>query len=68
MELMDILIKMLVLLGIHFSRYLGMTMFSFQKHVLTTLFCAITMILYLLAIFNDKKIKIEINTYKIKKK
>ena len=34
-----------------------MTIFSFPKHILTTIFCAITMILYPLVIFNNKKIK-----------
>ena len=53
-----ILAPMLVLLGVHFGRYLGMTVFSFPKHIFTTLFCSITMILYPLVIFNDKKIKI----------
>ena len=53
-----ILAPVLVFLGFHFSRYLGMTMFSFPKHLLTTLFCAGTMILYPLAIFKNKKIKI----------
>ena len=53
-----ILAPMLVLLGYHFGQYLEMTIFSFPKHILTTMFCAITMILYLLVIFKDKVIKI----------
>lgn len=53
-----ILAPMLVLLGYHFGQYLEMTIFSFSKHILTTMFCAITMILYLLVIFKDKVIKI----------
>lgn len=53
-----ILAPILAFLGYHFGQYLGMTMFSFPKHILTTLFCAITMILYPLVIFNDKKIRL----------
>ena len=52
-----ILAPMLVFLGYHFGQYLEMTIFSFPKHILTTIFCAITMILYPLVIFNNKKIK-----------
>lgn len=53
-----ILAPILAFLGYHFGQYLGMTMFSFPKHILTTLFCAITIILYPLVIFNDKKIRL----------
>lgn len=53
-----ILTPILVFLGYHFSQYLGMTIFAFPRHLLTTVFCAITMILYPVVIFNNKKIKI----------
>ena len=53
-----ILAPILTLLGYHFGQYLELTIFSFPKHILTTLFCAITMILYPLVIFEDRKIKI----------
>ena len=53
-----ILIPILALLGEHFGRYLATTFFTFPKHLLTTIFCAVTMIAYPLVIFKDKKIKI----------
>ena len=53
-----ILVPIMVLLGYHFNQYLEMTMFSFPRHFLTVLFCVITMFLYPLVIFKDKKIKI----------
>ena len=53
-----ILTPILVLLGYHFGQYLGTTMFTFPKHILTVIFCVVTMIIYPLAIFKDKKIKI----------
>ena len=55
---LPILTPMLVLLGYHFGQYLEMTIFSFPRHMLTTMFCGITMILYPLAIFRNRKIKI----------
>ena len=53
-----ILFPMLALLGEEFARYLAATMFSFPRHLLTTLFCLGTLILYPVVIFKDKKIKI----------
>ena len=53
-----ILAPILILLGVHFGQYLNITMFSFPKHILTTLFCAITILLYPMIIFNNKKTKI----------
>ena len=53
-----ILIPILVLLGIQYSTYLSETMFSFPRHLLTTIFCIITLIMYPLAIFDNKIIKI----------
>ena len=53
-----ILVPMLVSLGVHFSQYFGMTIFSFPKHILTTLFCAVTMFFYPIVIFKNKKIKV----------
>ena len=53
-----ILVPVLLLLGYHFRGYLGTMMYSFPKHILTTAFCAITIILYPLVIFKDKKLRI----------
>ena len=53
-----ILAPILVLLGEHYSTYLSKTMFSFPYHLLTTIFCLVTLIIYPIAIFNNKKNKI----------
>ena len=53
-----ILIPILILLGYHLSSYLSETLFSFPRHLLTTIFCIITLIIYPLFIFKNKKIKL----------
>ncbi|MBR1417089.1 MAG: hypothetical protein IJ572_04655 [Bacilli bacterium] len=53
-----ILTPILLLLGEEFGGYLSKTMFSFPRHLLTTIFCIITLIVYPLAIFKNKKIKL----------
>jgi len=53
-----ILIPMLLLTGKMCAGYLSDTMFSFPRHLLTTIFCMAALIIYPLAIFNNKKIKI----------
>ncbi len=53
-----ILTPILILLGTQFSAYLSKTMFSFPRHLLTTLFCIITLIIYPLCIFKNKINKI----------
>lgn len=53
-----ILTPILLLLGEQFAGYLSETMFSFPRHLLTTMFCIITLIVYPLGIFKDKKIRI----------
>ena len=53
-----ILAPILVLLGEHYSTYLSKTMFSFPYHLLTTIFCLVTLIIYPIAIFNNKKNKV----------
>lgn len=53
-----ILTPILLLLGKQFAGYLSETMFSFPRHLLTTMFCIITLIVYPLGIFKDKKIRI----------
>ena len=52
-----ILTPMLMLLGVHYNQYLSMTIFSFPRHILTTIFCIATLLIYPLYIFKNKKIK-----------
>lgn len=53
-----ILTPILIMLGEELGRYISSTMFSFPRHLLTTIFCIATLIIYPLAIFDNKKIKI----------
>ena len=53
-----ILTPILMLLGEEFGGYLSKTMFSFPRHLLTTIFCLVTLVIYPLVIFKNKKIKI----------
>ena len=53
-----ILIPMLLLTGEECDGYFSKTMFSFPRHLLTTIFCISALIIYPLAIFKNKKIKI----------
>ena len=52
-----ILTPMLIFLGIHYSGFLGETIYYFPYHLLSTLFCIVTLLLYPICIFNDKKVK-----------
>lgn len=52
-----ILAPMLVFLGWHYSSFLSYTITYFPYRILSTVFCAVTMILYPLYIFHDKKIR-----------
>ena len=53
-----ILIPMLLFLGMHYRRFLGETLYYFPHHLLSTLFCIVTMIIYPIVIFENKKIKL----------
>ena len=53
-----ILTPMLIFLGIHYSGFLSQTIYSFPYHLLSTMFCLITLLLYPICIFNNKKVKI----------
>ena len=53
-----ILAPMLLFTAVEYSGYLSRTMFSFPRHLLTTIFCVGALIIYPLAIFENKKIKI----------
>ena len=52
-----ILVPMLLLTGEECAGYFSKTMFSFPRHLLTTIFCISALIVYPLAIFNNKKVK-----------
>ena len=52
-----ILLPMILLDATSYSTYLSSFMFSYPKYLLICLFCIITMIIYPLYIFNNKKIK-----------
>ena len=49
-----ILTPILVLLGSMYNNYLSKTMFSFPRHLLTTIFCISTLIIYPLVLFKNK--------------
>lgn len=53
-----ILTPILLLVGEEYARYLSETIFSFPRHILTTIFCFATLIIYPISIFKNKKIKI----------
>lgn len=53
-----ILTPMLIFLGMHYSRFLGQVIYNFPYHLLSTIFCAITMLLYPICIFSNKKVKV----------
>ncbi len=52
-----ILVPMLLLTGEECAGYFSKTMFSFPRHLLTTIFCISALIIYPLAIFKNKRIK-----------
>ena len=53
-----ILTPMLIFLGMHYSGFLGQTIYNFPHHLLSALFCLITILIYPICIFSNKKIKI----------
>ena len=55
---LTILTPILIFLGIHYSGFLNQTIYNFPYHLLSTLFCIITILLYPICIFNNKKVKI----------
>ncbi len=52
-----ILTPMLIFLGIHYSGFLGQTIYNFPYHLLSALFCIATMLIYPIAIFDKKRVK-----------
>ena len=53
-----ILTPILIFLGIHYSGFLGQTIYNFPYHLLSTVFCIITTLLYPICIFSNKKVKV----------
>lgn len=53
-----ILAPILVLLGYHYSGFLSQTIYRFPYHLLSTIFCVATLLIYPIAIFRSKKIKL----------
>jgi len=49
---------MLLFLGIHYSGFLRETLYYFPYHLLSALFCIVTMLIYPTFIFENKKIKL----------
>ena len=52
-----ILTPMLIFLGTHYMKFLNNTQYDFPHHLLSTLFCLITLLIYPICIFNNKKVK-----------
>lgn len=53
-----ILIPMLIFLGFHYEGFLSTLLSSFPNHLLSVIFCLLTMIFYPIYIFRNKKIRI----------
>lgn len=51
-----ILVPVMLFVGYHYMGFLGETISFFPNHLLSTIFCAATIIIYSLFIFKDKKI------------
>ena len=54
---MLILTPMLLFLGYHYSSFLRETISFFPNHLLSTIFCLVTLFLYAFYIFDDKKVR-----------
>lgn len=52
-----ILTPILVLLGFHYAGFLGRVLFYPPYHLLSTIFCLVTLFLYPIGIFNDKRVR-----------
>ena len=53
-----ILTPILIFLGYHYSGFLATTIYYFPYHLLSTIFCFVTLLIYPICIFKNKKIKI----------
>ena len=52
-----ILMPMIAILTLSYTSYLPLTFYTFPYHLLTSIFCAASIIIYPIYIFDDKKIK-----------
>ena len=52
-----ILTPILIFLGYHYYMYLGETVYYFPHHLISTIFCFVTLLLYPLCIFNNKTVR-----------
>lgn len=52
-----ILVPMMAFVGYHFSTFLRNVVADFPYHLLSAIFCAVTVLLYPVAVFRNKKIK-----------
>jgi len=52
-----ILTPALLLLGAHYARFFGLTRYWFPRHLLSAAFCCVTMLLYPVCIFENKKLR-----------
>lgn len=53
-----ILLPILVFLGVHYNLYLKETIFNFPYHLLSTMFCLVTLMLYATCLFKERETKI----------
>lgn len=53
-----ILSPMLVLVAFHYGQYLSDMLFSFPHHLYSVIFCVVTMLLYVVCIFHEKRTRI----------
>lgn len=53
-----ILLPILVFLGVHYNLYLKETIFNFPHHLLSTVFCLVTLMLYATCLFRERETKI----------
>ncbi len=53
-----IIVPILLFLGVHYYNYLQKVIYNFPYHLLTILFCLITILFYPIVIFKNKKIKL----------
>ena len=52
-----IITPIILLLGMHYYTYLRETIYNFPYHLLTSIFCCATILIYSICIFKNKKIK-----------
>ncbi|MBR0229815.1 MAG: hypothetical protein IJL94_00325, partial [Erysipelotrichaceae bacterium] len=52
-----ILTPVMLLLGLHYGDYLNLTLFHFPYHLLSTIFCFVTLLVYPLVVFKAEKLR-----------